>query len=113
MKRLVGEEVRITWLDASVDTTEDGLVSASELPDWNEDQLLRSRGRLLKVGRINLLVALDDSPNPALHTGRGVCRIPRKQVLLVEVLRPVQTMRGPLGLLMGKGASTTRRPAGK
>lgn len=108
MKKLIGQEVRVTWVDAAIDTDEEGVLG--EVRDLVFDaQLIRSRGLLIGVGRFNLVLAVDDQSHEEKQEVRTTQRIPRRLVIMVEVLQPVKVVRGPLGSSMAKAALATFR----
>lgn len=115
MRQLTGEEVRVTWFDATSNTEEEGGFTLQVADVVLKEQLVRTRGKLLKVGRLNLVLATDDSSmmGSVHESSRGFYRIPKRLVVLVEKLEPTAVVRGPLASLMGKAASTTARRRGK
>ena len=113
MRPPICQDIRVTWLDAALDTSdaEQAFDLATNTPNVRlEDQLVRSRGRLVQYGPLNLVMAIDDSSmhGPA-ESVRGFYRIPISLVVMIECLAPVKVLRGPLAYLTAKGASSSAR----
>lgn len=111
MRPPLGADIRVTWLDAALDTSDAEQafdLAANTLNVRLEDQLVRSRGRLVQYGPLNLVMAIDDSSmHGSVESVRGLYRIPISLVVMIECLAPVKVLRGPLVSLMVKGASSS------
>lgn len=104
-------EARVTWLDASIDTSAEAALNKAGAPDLDlPGQLLTTRGLLLSYGPVNALLAVDRSVLAPDDEVRCVQRIPLALIVLVEKLEPTAVWRGRLASLMGKATSPTAAP---